>query len=97
MRARALGILAGYLADRQRGDPKRGHPVAGFGRLAEQLEHHLWADDRRAGVVYTTTLVGGAAALGCALERTARRSPIARFVLTAAATWASMTRGRCRM
>ena len=87
MRARALGILAGYLADRRWGDPQRGHPVAGFGRLAQRLEHRVWADDRRTGIGYTTALVGGAAILGCGLERTTRRSPVARFVLTAAATW----------
>jgi len=88
VRARALGILAGYLADRQWGDPQRGHPVAGFGRLAQRLEHGVWADDRRAGAAYTTALVGGATVLGCALERTTRRSPVTRFVLTAAVTWA---------
>ena len=88
MRARALGILAGYLADRQWGDPQRGHPVAAFGRLAQQLERRSWVDDRRTGAAYTTALVGGAAVLGCGLERTTQRSPVARFVLTAAATWA---------
>jgi adenosylcobinamide-phosphate synthase len=62
--------------------------VAGFGRLALRLEHGVWADDRRAGAAYTTALVGGATVLGCALERTTRRSPVTRFVLTAAATWA---------
>jgi len=88
VRARAFGILAGYLADRRWGDPQHHHPVAGFGRLAERLEHRIWADDRRAGVAYTATLVGGAAVLGSVLERTTQRSPFARFALTAAAAWA---------
>jgi adenosylcobinamide-phosphate synthase len=87
VRARALGILAGYLADRRWGDPQQYHPVAGFGRVAQQLEHRIWTDDRRAGVAYTTALVGGAAVLGSTLERTTLCSPVARFALTAAATW----------
>jgi adenosylcobinamide-phosphate synthase len=86
--ARALGILAGYLADRLWGDPRRGHPVAGFGRVAHQLEQRLWADDRQRGVAYTATLVGSAGLVGCGLERTTREAPIARFALTAVATWA---------
>lgn len=88
MRARALGILAGYLADRLWGDPRRGHPVAGFGHLASRLEHRMWADDRRSGVAYSAALVGGTALAGCALEWMTRRAPVTRFALTAAATWA---------
>lgn len=88
MRARALGILAGYAADRLWGDPQRGHPVAGFGQLAGALERRMWADDRGRGVAYSAALVGGTALVGCAVERTARRSPVARFALTAVASWA---------
>jgi adenosylcobinamide-phosphate synthase len=86
--AQSLGILAGYLADRRWGDPHRGHPVAAFGSVASALERRMWADDRRAGVVYTTSLVGGSALLGVAADRLTRRSRTARFILTAATTWA---------
>ena len=31
----ALGLLLGYAADLALGDPRRYHPVAGFGRIKE--------------------------------------------------------------
>ena len=88
MRARALGILAGYLADRAWGDPQRWHPVAGFGQVAHRLEQRMWTDDRSRGIAYSAALVGGTGLIGRALEQTTRRSPVAQFALTAAATWA---------
>ena len=33
---RVAGVLAGYLADLALSDPKRGHPVALFGQVADQ-------------------------------------------------------------
>lgn len=88
MAARALGLLAGYVADRLWGDPTHGHPVAGFGALAARLEHRLYADDRRAGAVYTAALVGGVAFAGVVVDRAAARHPALRFLATAATTWA---------
>ncbi|HUP99556.1 MAG TPA: cobalamin biosynthesis protein [Aeromicrobium sp.] len=86
--ARALGLLAGYLADRIWGDPARAHPVAGFGAVATRLERHVYADDRRAGATHTATLVGGAALAGIAVERATAQRPVVRFLATAATTWA---------
>ena len=83
--SRALGLLLGCAADRLLADPRRGHPVAGFGRLAGRLEHWTWRDRRAAGVVHVAVLVGGAVALGAAAERV--RRPVPRTLLTAAATW----------
>ena len=88
MSARALGLLAGYVADRIWGDPPRHHPVAGFGALASWLERHLYADGRRAGTAYTATLVGGATLAGIAAERATAGRPLLRFLATAATTWA---------
>ncbi len=88
MTARALGLLAGYVADRRWGDPARGHPVAGFGALASRLERRLYADDRRAGAVYAATLVGGAAVAGAVIQRATARRPLLRFLATATTTWA---------
>lgn len=88
MRVRALGLLAGYVADRLLGDPDTGHPVAVFGRLAQHAEQRLWADDRRAGVTYSAALVGAATAAGLLVEGTTRRHPRLRFLATAATTWA---------
>ena len=85
--ARAAGLLAGYAADRLLGDPRRRHPVAGFGVAANALEARLYAGTRGRGAVHAAILAGGAAALGAAAERAARRSPAARAAVTAAATW----------
>ena len=40
-RARAAGIVAGYLADNVFGDPHRGHPVAWFGNAATAVERQM--------------------------------------------------------
>ncbi|QSR27079.1 cobalamin biosynthesis protein [Nocardioides aromaticivorans] len=85
--ARAAGLLLGYAADRLLADPRRLHPVAGFGQLAASLERRTWRDDRAAGVVHVAVLVGGAVALGAATEAVVRR-PLPRTLATAAATWA---------
>ena len=86
--ARATGILVGWLADRALGDPQRFHPVAGFGTLALALERCLYRNTRPAGTLYAATLVGGAVALGVAVESVGRRRPLIRVLGTAVATWA---------
>lgn len=83
----AAGLALGWLADQAFGDPPRWHPVAGFGRLAAALERRVYADDRAAGVAYEAVLVGGGVGLGCLVQWPARRCPLARAALTAAATW----------
>ena len=86
--ARAGGLLLGLLADQVLGDPRRWHPVAGFGRLAASLEQRTHRDGRAAGVLHTVTLVGGAALTGAGVEWAGRRAgPVAQVLLTAAATW----------
>jgi adenosylcobinamide-phosphate synthase len=64
----AVALLAGYGADLAFGDPRRGHPVALFGRAAGALERVMWRPSRLAGAAYTALLVGGAAALGRAVR-----------------------------
>jgi adenosylcobinamide-phosphate synthase len=83
--ASAAGLLAGVLVDQCVGDPRRGHPVALFGRVAARLERVMWHDDRTAGCAYAALLVGTAVGLGLLLRRGSTRT---RFVATAAATWA---------
>lgn len=87
-RARAAGLLLGVLADAAVGDPRRGHPVAGFGRLAAALEHRLYLDRRSAGAGYAALLVGGAAAIGLAAEWLGRSRPVVQTCLTGVASWA---------
>jgi adenosylcobinamide-phosphate synthase len=85
--SRVIGIILGFAADRLIGDPRRFHPVAGFGRTAARAEEHLYADTRTAGAAYTAILVGGTTALGFAAERLTRNHPILHTATTAAATW----------
>ena len=66
---RRRGLRLGYLADRVFGDPRRGHPVAGFGAAASWLEARCYADRQTAGLLHTGALVGAAIGLGAALER----------------------------
>ena len=83
----SAGLALGFLADLALGDPRRWHPVAGFGRLAAALERRCYRPSRAAGTAYATALVAGAAVLGSALQRRCRH-PVARTGLVAAATWA---------
>jgi adenosylcobinamide-phosphate synthase len=82
------GAMLGHAADRAFGDPRRGHPVAGFGRVAGAVERRLWRDHRGVGAVYAALCAGGAVGLGAVAQRAAGRSRIASVALTAAATWA---------
>lgn len=83
MNPRAAGLLIGYAADRLLGDPQRWHPVAGFGTLAARLERITYGDSRGRGLVHEAALVGGAVALGLALDRL----PVARTAVVAVSTW----------
>ncbi|MFI0236932.1 cobalamin biosynthesis protein [Streptomyces sp. NPDC016845] len=84
----AYGAAAGLVADQLFGDPRRGHPVAGFGRAAGAVERTLWRDHRGWGAAHAVVCAGGAAALGALAGRAARRSSVASVALTAVATWA---------
>ena len=46
--ATAAGLALGALADLAFGDPRRAHPVAGFGQAAAALERVVWRDSRPA-------------------------------------------------
>ncbi|MEU6230169.1 cobalamin biosynthesis protein [Streptomyces sp. NPDC047042] len=84
----AYGATAGLLGDLILGDPRRGHPVAVFGRAAGAVERMLWRDHRGWGALHTAVCAGGAVALSAAATRLVRPSAAASVALTAAATWA---------
>jgi adenosylcobinamide-phosphate synthase len=87
MSARGLGILAGYAADLLLGDPRRYHPVAGFGQFAAAVERRTHRDSRLAGAVHTGALVAAAAALAAAADVALKRNRWARATWIAALTW----------
>jgi adenosylcobinamide-phosphate synthase len=80
-------LVLGVAADAVFGDPRKYHPVAGFGRAATALERKLHRDNKAAGVAHAVVLVGGTVLAGVAVERLGRRSPVAQALTTAAATW----------
>jgi adenosylcobinamide-phosphate synthase len=83
----AAGLALGAAADLLLADPRRGHPVAGFGQAAAAVERRVWRDSRAVGAGYTLVCVGTATALGTALHRLTAGRPLARTAVTAAATW----------
>ncbi|MEV6944268.1 cobalamin biosynthesis protein [Streptomyces sp. NPDC051172] len=84
----AYGAAAGLLGDHLLGDPRRGHPVAAFGRAAGAVERVLWRNHRGWGALHTAVCAGSAIALGVVAQRAVRPSRTASLALTAAATWA---------
>ncbi|BBZ13379.1 cobalamin biosynthesis protein [Mycobacterium branderi] len=90
-RTRLVGVLAGYLADLVLGDPRRGHPVAGFGAMAAALERFTYRDSRAAGALHVGMLVGALGLFGVTVQRCAgRRGPLWSVAVTGAATWISL-------
>jgi adenosylcobinamide-phosphate synthase len=83
----AAGLVTGVIADALFGDPRRGHPVALFGRVAGRLEDWLYADSRQAGAGYAAACLALAAAPALAAGRLTRRRPWLALAATAAATW----------
>ncbi|MFI6472425.1 cobalamin biosynthesis protein [Streptomyces sp. NPDC050516] len=83
----AYGATAGLLGDLLLGDPRRGHPVAAFGRAAGAVERALWRDHRGWGALHTLVCAGGAAGAAVLLSRAVRGRPAASLALTAATTW----------
>ena len=81
----AVGLVLGYAADRLFGDPRRGHPVAGFGQAALHLESLLYRPRRSRGVLYEVLLVGPVTAAGAVVAR--RGTGGALIGATALATW----------
>lgn len=86
---RAAGIVAGCLTDLLFGDPRRGHPVAGFGRLAAATERITYRDSRAAGVAHAGLLVAGVTVAASVAQHRFRNGPGLAGV-TALATWVAL-------
>lgn len=85
--SRGTGLAVGYLADATFGDPRRFHPVAGFGLGARALEKRWYADSRAAGARHLTALVGAAVVWGVVVDRATRNRPVLNCAITALTTW----------
>ncbi len=70
------------------GDPRRGHPVAAFGRGAATLEARDYADSRRRGTAHTAACVLAVAAPAVLLRRRTRGRPPWQAAAAALAVWA---------
>lgn len=90
-RTRSVGVCAGYLIDLLAGDPRRGHPVAAFGRSASAFERLTYRDNRIAGLAHIGVLLTIVGACAVMTDRTARRAgPIPSAGVLAATTWFSL-------
>jgi adenosylcobinamide-phosphate synthase len=83
----ATGLALGAAADLLLADPRRFHPVAGFGAAACALERRVWRNSRAVGAAHAVGLVAVASGIGVLLDRGTRRRPAARTLTAAAATW----------
>lgn len=83
----AAGLAVGLAADALLADPRRGHPVAGFGTVAAAVERRVHRDSRLTGTAYAAGLTGATALLGLAASRLTPR-PAPRVAVTALTTWA---------
>jgi adenosylcobinamide-phosphate synthase len=83
-----VGMGVGAALDAIVGDPRRWHPVAGFGRFAGTVERRLYEPSRRSGVGFVALAVGAPVAAAAVVARLTRDKPIVRAAATAAVTWA---------
>ncbi|MFF5037633.1 cobalamin biosynthesis protein [Nocardia salmonicida] len=83
----AVGLVLGFVLDRVFADPRRWHPVAGFGSAAVALEAKTYVDDRRAGVVHEVIAVGSVVGIGLLATRGRGRGGV---LVTALATWTAL-------
>ena len=83
-------LAGGYAADVLFGDPRRWHPVAGFGNVALAVERATYRPTRLRGALHAAGLVVAAGAAGELLARAAARAGAGRGVALAAVTWAAL-------
>lgn len=86
----AVALGTGYAADLLVGDPRRAHPVAGFGRLAGAAERACFAPSRARGAAFAASLVGLAALAGELASRLSRAAGLSRGAALAAFAWAAL-------
>jgi adenosylcobinamide-phosphate synthase len=84
----AVGLATGVALDVLLGDPRRGHPVAAFGRAAAALEARDYADSRLRGAAHAAACVLAVAAPAALLHRRTRGRPPSQAAAVALTVWA---------
>jgi len=84
----AVGLAAGVVLDALLGDPRRGHPVAAFGRAAAALEARDYADSRLRGTAHAAACVLAVAVPAVLLHRRTRGRPPSQAAAAALTVWA---------
>jgi adenosylcobinamide-phosphate synthase len=82
---KAAALAGGVALDALLADPRRGHPVALFGRAAHALEPRIYADTRPRGAAFTAACVLGATVPAALAHCNTRGNT--RFAVTALAAW----------
>jgi adenosylcobinamide-phosphate synthase len=85
-----VALVAAVALDLLVGDPRRLHPVSGFGRVAELTERALWRDSRLCGTCHAALLVVSTIAAVAGLEQRLRPRPGARTTFAAAVLWSTL-------
>jgi adenosylcobinamide-phosphate synthase len=85
--ANAAGLVVGAGLDLVFGDPRRLHPVAGFGTLVQRWERHSYRPSRLAGLRFAAVAIGVPVAAAVGVDLATRRRPLARAVAVAGGTW----------
>ena len=81
---RVGAVVVAVLLDGAFGEPRRAHPLVGFGRLARAIERHLYRDSRRAGALAWSCAALPLVVLAAAADRFAQAwSPWAAALLGA--------------
>jgi adenosylcobinamide-phosphate synthase len=83
-------IAAGWVADRLIGDPRRRHPVAGFGQIAGALEQRVWRPSRIVGALYAFSLIGAVTTAVATLDRALARLPRHRAAFRTLVVWTAL-------
>ncbi|MDT4902115.1 MAG: adenosylcobinamide-phosphate synthase [Pseudonocardiales bacterium] len=86
----ATGLAIGVVADEVLGDPRRAHPVAGYGRAVTVLEGRCYADSRTRGGLFTLLALVPLVLGARLLEVSVRSRPLVRAFLVAVATWTAL-------
>jgi adenosylcobinamide-phosphate synthase len=84
----AAGLAVGVALDALLGDPRRGHPVAAFGRAAAVLEARDYGDTRRRGAGHAAACVLAVTVPAALLHRRTRGRPRLEAAAVALAVWA---------